>query len=224
MKKYFSLFFTFLFLSVFLSCKNSYEIKKYKENTEGFTSSISIPQFKHFLTLNELIKNDVIKTKDDFRDNWALPTWQIMNEKNKVNGQEDQVPSLFYNADSLVVTDKKYLSVYVKAFFDVGNLVQKQAFSYVWDKDENKTVDIEEVTGLSLEEISEKCREDLKLKFSNLPELERRNVYDYIEYATMPEKKKFTYFAVKNRLVTVYYLSGKAAPEAYGSQIAEFEF
>ncbi|MCR5401733.1 MAG: hypothetical protein K6E78_09095 [Treponema sp.] len=224
MKKYFSLIILFLFTTIFLSCKNSYEIRNYKENTQGFTSSISIPEFKHFLTLNELIKNDVLNTKNDFRDNWAIPTWQIMNEKKEAQGQENEISSLFYNADSLVVTDKKYLSVFVKAFFDVGNIVQKQAFSYVWDKDKNKRVNIEEVTGLTLEEISEKCREDLKLKFSNLPDLERRNVYDYIEYATMPEEKKFSYFSVKNRIITVYYLSGKAAPEAYGQQIAEFEF
>ncbi len=225
--KFGKIFLTAAFFSIVLflsSCSNSYKIVKYSESVEGFNSVINIPEFKKWPELNECLKNSIFTSKDDFRDNWAVPTWKILRDKKISEGETDEPSALFYNADSTVVCDKKYLSVFVKCFFDVGNIIQKQAFCYVWDKTQNKRVNIQDITGLSLESISEKIKWALEQKFSELPELERKNVYDYIEFATKPEEKKFQYFSVKGRKVTVYYPAGKAAPEAYGQLEAVFEF
>lgn len=204
-----------LFCLFMVSCEASYKIEKKLEKMPGYSCSLEFPSYKKYPALNKLIEDELSKSERSFRD-WVCP--EQYSDKTDIDSKYS------YSTSFIQSSKGRYICVIIKSFLNVGSSIQKESFSFSWDKKTGSVVSLSDVTGLSVQELSEKCNSYLKIKFSSYPENERNFVNDYIDYATKPLEQNFRLFTLKGDKAYVYFLAGKAAPEIYGDQIVEISF
>lgn len=185
-------FFLFLFAFLFFSCSSTssisknpkFESVKFSESTYFLVADINYPQFidSRYEKLNNAIQKFTDSDYNEFKK---------LSKKYCENGMSPYS----YSLTSEISQSKNILSVLMKInFYSGGAHSNYKLKSFSFDMDKQKFINITDVTGLSLNELSKKCQ---KLVEAKVGECSLEGV--------APKIENFNTFMVNGNDVVVYF-------------------
>lgn len=204
--------------------EKSWVEKSIKDFEPFIETNIKYPYFEKIPLLNNYIENSILNYYGSFYT-MAKKDWEEMNHQRKdLNSSSSDLPPFDYIINYEVFENDKYISVLIESYnFCGGAHGNTNLTSYTYSKENKDLEDIHQVTGLSYNDISNICREQLSesilnIEGANNPE-NKRIIYE----GTEPIPSNFKTFTIDKKTVTIYFEPYAVAPYSYGIQKVIFK-
>lgn len=197
---------------LFISCNETFEVQKCEENLEYINAYYEVPFYKNYPDVSEQIKNIIGKDYQNYKQE-ALEDWEhyhsdVFTYRNKI---ED-------------FSNSKYLNIFVTKYIFAGEgLEDEYIITFTYDKKLKKFVDIQDVTGRSVKEISDYVKLDLSSRYNDLKGYSKQVVESSIEENAIPDEKKYTTFIALKDKTVLYFAPEQILPKGYGVQTVEIK-
>jgi hypothetical protein len=238
LKNVYKVFIPSLFILSLISCatlpkkdskvneKKSFDYKtvKINENLEYLTTKIEYPEFASYPDLNKRIKNSVESEWKSFR-NYSQSGWNEINALNNDTGKT--YPPFEYNTTFTVNVSGNIISLLLNSYvFSGGAHGNTTLIALNYNTETQKYLNITEVSGMTYNQLSEICRQDLYKKLiDNNPDVnsasEITDMKEMINSGAFPQAGNFEIFTVKGKKLTVYFEPYSVAPYVYGIQYVD---
>lgn len=197
----------------------SYKMNEMKSDTYYMDVSVSYPVFDKFPSFTDTIKKD-IATDLQYTLFVREKDWKELNSL--LEDSSEGSPAKFsYEVTCEVSENAKYLSVLAHTWeYNGGAHGYNIMSSYTINKKTKKAPTLTELTGLSYEEISKICREELEKTLipadndSENTAFLKENIYS----GTIPSPDYFSTFTVSGSKVIIHFEQYAVAPYVFGEQ------
>lgn len=197
---------------LFMSCKEKFEVQQIEEKLEYIKSEYEIPVYKNYMEVSEQIKNEIESDYQSYKNeafaDWELFHSDIFTYRNKV---EDY-------------SNSRYLNVFVTKYIFAGEgLEDEYIITFTYDKKLKKFVNIQDVTGKSIKEISDYVKKDFYSRYKDLTGYSKQVVEESIEANAVPEESKYAAFIAMKDKTVLYFAPEQIIPKGYGVQAVEIK-
>lgn len=205
------------------SSKMSYAYKtvEFSENLDYLKTNIKYPEFEKIPELNTRIANTVNSNWKNFKS-YSKNEWNDIIALN--NRGTSKLPPFEYLVTYEVTGTKNIISVILNTYiFNGGAHGNTSLISFNYDVDSKKYLNIQQVSGMSYNEISTECRNQLYKKLidnnkEGLPPAEKDAVREMINTGAFPQAGNFEIFTVDGNKIYVWFEPYSVAPYSYGIQ------
>lgn len=232
-KKLFYIICTLLFSLLFVSCATlplnkehkkitySYKTVEISENLDYLETNIKYPEFTDLPDLNKRIANTVMSNWRNFKG-YSKTEWnEIANLNNRGNGK---LSPFEYHVTFEVSGSSSLVSIILNTYvFNGGAHGNTSLISLNYDTSSAKYLDIKSVSGLSYNEISERCRAVLYKRLidddkTGMPPSEKDSIREMINTGAFPQAGNFEIFTVDGTKIYLWFEPYSVAPYSYGVQ------
>ncbi len=199
--------------------KVPYHMKTITDSAYYLETSICYPVFEdaNLSALNSYIEKEIMKNYKDFA-NWQEDSWNkwasfVKKEKTHTS----ILPSSYTAQTGEIIFNKKYISFVIwTTIFSAGAAnAENFPLTFAYDKKHHRNLTITEATGLTLDEISERCRLALMQKEGAALDDTRQT---YINKGTAPLYENFSHFTFDGKTLSVYFDPYTISPDGIGKK------
>ena len=199
----------------------SYKTISVDEKLEYLDTNIKYPEFEELPELNKRIANTILSNWKNFKS-YSKTEWnEIASLNNRGNGK---LSPFEYNVTFEVSGDKSLISILINTYiFNGGAHGNTSLIALNYDLQSGKYLDIQNVSGMNYNEISEKCRSVLYKRLidddkTGMPPGEKDSIMEMINTGAFPQAGNFEIFTVDGTKVYVWFEPYSVAPYSYGIQ------
>ncbi len=231
--KSFSGLFVSLFALLFVSCAtlpsgkvsadkfySKYETITVEEKSDFLITDIKYPQFENSPELNKRIENSILNNWKNFKS-YSKTEWNDIAALN--NRGSSKLPSFEYNVTFEVSGNKNIISIFLNTYiFNGGAHGNTTLITLNYNTETKKYIDIQQASGLTYNEISSNCRNQLYKKLidnnKDLPPAEIDSMREMINTGAFPQAGNFEIFTVEGDKIYAWFEPYSVAPYSYGIQ------
>ena len=199
----------------------TYKTVEVSENLDYLSTKIKYPQFNDFADLNKRIENTILSNWNNFKS-YSKTEWNDIAALN--NRGTSKLPAFEYLVNFEVTGNKEIISVLLNTYiFNGGAHGNTSLTTLNYDVASKKYINIQQASGLTYNEISSVCRNQLYKKLIDdnknaLPPAEKDAIREMINTGAFPQAGNFELFTVDASKVYAWFEPYSVAPYSYGVQ------
>ena len=199
----------------------AYKTVEVSENLDYLSTKIKYPQFNDFPELNKRIENTILSNWKNFKS-YSKTEWNDIAALN--NRGTSKLPSFEYLVNFEVTGNKDIISVLLNTYIFNGGAHGNTTLSTLnYDVASKKYINIQQASGLTYNDISSVCRNQLYNKLiddnkNELPPAEKDAMREMINTGAFPQAGNFELFTVDGSKVFAWFEPYSVAPYSYGVQ------
>ena len=199
----------------------TYKTVEVSENLDYLSTKIKYPQFNDFPELNKRIENTILSNWKNFKS-YSKTEWNDIAALN--NRGTSKLPSFEYLVNFEVTGNKDIISVLLNTYVFNGGAHGNTTLSTLnYDVASKKYIHIQQASGLTYNEISSVCRNQLYKRLiddnkNGLPPAEKDSMREMINTGAFPQAGNFELFTVDGSKVYAWFEPYSVAPYSYGVQ------
>ena len=204
-----------------LRFKQKYQIVTVEEKLDYLDSKIKYPQFENLPELNKRIENTVMSNWKNFKS-YSKSEWKdivALNDRGNT-----KLPPFEYLVTCEITGTKKIMSILLNTYVFNGGAHGNTTLTTVnYDVSSKSYINILDATGMTYNEISSVCREQLYKRLIDnnkaaIPPAEKDSIREMINTGAFPQAGNFEIFTVDGARVYAWFEPYSVAPYAYGVQ------
>lgn len=189
----------------FCGCKTKYSVEKIKESEPGIQASLQIPVYEKYVGFSDYVKEELLKDYRKYKE-YAIAEWDVFHQD-----------TLTYRTEFKDMSNSKYINAFVSKYIPTGpTLEDEYILTFCYDKKNKQLVDINQITGMTIEELSSYCKKYLKRTVKETNEKYKEYLNEDIERNLILSKERYSCFSVQKDKVLVYFPSGEVVSKYYG--------
>ena len=189
----------------FTGCKTKYTLEKVDFNEPGLSASYVFPEYKEYPEFTRYIDKQMSADYESYKKS-AERSWKF-----------SQKTTLTYRTEFEDRSNSRFVNAYFRKYLYSGpDKASEYIITFCYDKKFKKIANVTELSGMTLKEISDYCRKDIKanLKYNDA---KSKDFVDYfIDEGTVPELKRFQNITADKKKLTIHFSANATAPEVYG--------
>ncbi len=193
----------------FISCKEKISLETNQISESGLEATIKYPVYKKYPEVTERARKTI---DEDF------------NEYKSINVNPDSPYTMTYRTEIEDVSNGSFVNLNIRKFIFAGPTIEDEyIISIVYNKKTKTFETIESLTGLTYEEYSKLCQEEIFNQLDDISENDAEFIKDWIKSGTQNMPIYWTAYNADKKYVTIQFSPGQVLSNWYGTRSVKLE-